>query len=239
MKIIEKIVKKETDMLNASPATIAFIGDSVTQGCFECFLTPTGAIGASTDRKCSYSTRLGQILEILFPRAQINLINAGISGDRAIIGAERLERDVLAYNPDLVVVSYGLNDCAKGDLDEYVSGLKSIFSRLKEKNIEVIFITENFMNTQVSPTLTDEFFIKLAKDFAKCQNEGILKNCFTTAVQICKEYNIPVCDMYSIWENLNDNGVNVTELLANKLNHPVRPFHYYMAIKLLETMLNN
>ena len=32
-------------------------------------------------------------------------------------------------------------------------------------------------------------------------------------------------------------GINVTELLANKLNHPIREFHYYIAIKLLETIL--
>ena len=35
------------------------------------------------------------------------------------------------------------------------------------------------------------------------------------------------------------NGVDVTELLANKLNHPVPQLHYYTAIKLLEIMLDN
>ena len=33
-----------------------------------------------------------------------------------------------------------------------------------------------------------------------------------------------------------DAGVNVTELLANKINHPTREFHYLFAISLLETM---
>ena len=32
-------------------------------------------------------------------------------------------------------------------------------------------------------------------------------------------------------------GVDVTELLSNKLNHPIREFHRYMAAKLVETML--
>ena len=35
------------------------------------------------------------------------------------------------------------------------------------------------------------------------------------------------------------NGVNTTELLANKLNHPIREIHTYMAMKLLECMLFN
>ena len=33
-------------------------------------------------------------------------------------------------------------------------------------------------------------------------------------------------------------GVDVTELLSNKLNHPIREFHYYTAIKLLETIFD-
>jgi hypothetical protein len=40
-----------------------------------------------------------------------------------------------------------------------------------------------------------------------------------------------------VWEKLEQAGVDVTELLANKLNHPIREFHYYMAMKLIETML--
>lgn len=33
-----------------------------------------------------------------------------------------------------------------------------------------------------------------------------------------------------------DGGVDTTELLANKINHPIKEYHYYIAIKLLETM---
>ena len=54
---------------------------------------------------------------------------------------------------------------------------------------------------------------------------------------IAIENGAKVCDLYPVWEKLIENGVDVTELLANKLNHPVREFHYYMAIKLLETIM--
>ena len=37
-------------------------------------------------------------------------------------------------------------------------------------------------------------------------------------------------------EKLIESGVDVTELLSNKLNHPIREIHYYMAMKLIETM---
>jgi lysophospholipase L1-like esterase len=77
----------------------------------------------------------------------VNIINSGISGDSAIGGAERLERDVLAYNPDLCVVSYGLNDSGRGEegIEIYKERLESIFSRLADKGIEIIFLSENSM----------------------------------------------------------------------------------------------
>jgi hypothetical protein len=39
-----------------------------------------------------------------------------------------------------------------------------------------------------------------------------------------------------MWEKMISGGVDTTELLSNKINHPIREIHYYMAIKLLETM---
>jgi hypothetical protein len=40
-----------------------------------------------------------------------------------------------------------------------------------------------------------------------------------------------------VWEAMARAGVNTTELLANKLNHPIREIHYYMAMKIIETIL--
>ena len=37
MKFLEKINQKSKDLMGTAPVTIAFLGDSVTQGCFECY----------------------------------------------------------------------------------------------------------------------------------------------------------------------------------------------------------
>ena len=110
MKIVEKLKAKNTDILNSKPITIAFLGDSVTQGCFECYLTSETTLQTVFDYQNAYSTRLKEILNILYPSVQFNIINSGISGDGTTFGLERLERDIIAYNPDLCVVSFGLND---------------------------------------------------------------------------------------------------------------------------------
>ena len=241
MKIIELLKQKQEGLIKNKPVTIAFLGDSVTQGCFECYLTGPDSLQTVFDYKSAYSTRVREILNLLYPSVQINIINSGVSGDSAPVGLQRLERDVLSYNPDLVLISYGLNDSTGGKegIGKYTSALEEIFSQLKKKNIETIFLTQNYMNTKTSPHLKDELFINLSKTFASdVQNSGVLKAYFAAAREVCEKYGVKICDLYPVWEKLEKAGVDVTELLANKLNHPIRELHYYMAMKIVETILD-
>ena len=92
-----------------------FIGDSITQGCFECYLKSPVSLKNVFDYKGAYSTRVKEILHILYAAVQINIINSGIAGDRPERGWNRFVRDVLAYNPDPVVISFGLNESCHSD----------------------------------------------------------------------------------------------------------------------------
>ena len=235
MKIAEKLNAKQ-DLYNAKPVTIAFLGDSVTQGCFECFVDENGDIDTVFDYKNAYSTRLKEILNILYPKVQINIINSGISGDKATGGLKRIERDILQYAPDLVVVSCGLNDSTFGldYLEEYTNSVRSIVKKVKETNAEVIFLTQNFMNTKVSCHLAEEELINCAKGSLEIQNKGVLEKFQLSGLNAAKESGAVICDLYPVWEKLYECGVDTTELLANKINHPIREWHYYMAIKLIE-----
>ena len=240
MRISELLSKKARNINGEKSVTIAFLGDSVTQGCFEIFSLPNGGIDTVYEPTSSFSARLREILAILYPSAQVNIINSGISGDSAKGGLARLERDVLRFSPDLTVVSYGLNDCSGGmaTIPEYLSNLGKIFDRLAECGSEIIFLTQNFYNTGISPHLKEEKELEIAKTFAALQSEGVLKAAFDGAKKLCAEKKIKVCDLYSVWEKLHYGGVNTTELLSNKINHPAREMHYYMAMKLAETMLD-
>jgi lysophospholipase L1-like esterase len=240
MKISELLKQKQANKRSAKPVTVAFIGDSVTQGCFECYMTSETSLETVYDYKSAYSTRFGEILHLLYPSVQVNIVNSGISGDNAPGGAERFERDVLSYNPDLVVISFGLNDSVNGrdGLSKYTGALEKMFSALRERGTEAIFLTENYMCTKVSPHIMNEpKFASLARSFGRVQLEGMLAEYFAAAREVCERYGVKVCDLYPVWEAMAEAGVDTTELLANKLNHPVREFHYYMAMKLVETML--
>lgn len=238
MKLIDKIISKQNNLADNKSITIAFLGDSVTQGCFECYRTSETTLETVFDYKSVYSTRLKEILNVLYPNVQINIINSGISGDRASGGKNRLERDIISFHPDLCVVSFGLNDSCVCGIEEYKENLDYIFGRLKENVIETIFLTQNAMCTKTSPHLTDKLFKNLSVEFAKNQNEGKLKEYFTYAKDIALKNGVKICDIYTFWEKMIENGVDTTELLANKLNHPIRELHYYIAIKLLETIFD-
>lgn len=243
MKILEKIRKKQEDMNSYSPITIAFIGDSITQGCFDCYVPSCRPNGIETiyDYSKAYSTRVREILNLLYPKVQINIINSGISGDNAMNGKNRFERDVLSYNPDLIVISYGANDVCNGIeyINNYITPLRHMFEDAKNRGIETIFLTQNYMATETSDFLSVESFKELSKSLQQIQNGGLFTKYFEEAKKVCKEYGVKVCDVYSTWDAMNKNGVHVTELLANRLNHPVPELHYYTAIKLIETMLQD
>ena len=237
MQIIEKIKNKAIDIYGAKPVTIAFLGDSITQGCFECFFDEKG-VQTIFDTKSSYPTRVKEILNLLYPSAQINIINSGISGDGAINGNKRFERDIAPYNPDLVVVSFGLNDACGGKdaVNQYTEAVKSIFEKVKALNAECIFVFQNMMNTKVSYSLTDPREKELAQYFSEIQNRGDVAYFCEQAKAVSGEFGVAFCEMYPIWETMMKNGIDTTELLANKYNHPIREFHYYIAIKIIEKM---
>ena len=240
MKIVDKICNKIKDPFGESPVTIAFLGDSVTQGCFDVYFDSNNSVQTFFDKNNAYHNHLSKIFNLLYPSVPFNIINAGISGDNAPNGYLRLERDVLCHNPDLVVVCFGLNDCGGGKdgLANYLTALCDIFKKLQLENKEIIFMTPNMMNTELSPHIKDERILKIAQSTMNNQCSGVLDMYVEKAIELCNELEVRVCDCYSKWKQLYNCGVNITELLANKINHPTAEMNWLFAVSLVETILS-
>lgn len=95
------------------PICIAAIGGSITAG------------GEHTkDPKRRYVQQVANWFEKAFPGLKVRVVNAGIGGTNSVYGALRVQRDVIAHQPDLVVVEYAVNDSTgKGRLDESYEGV--------------------------------------------------------------------------------------------------------------------
>ena len=238
MDILKKIQNRQQDPA-AAPVTIALLGDSVTQGCFEVFLSEDGTVQTAYDQRSSYGADLSALLALLYPRVTVRMLPAGLSGDTAPGGLERLERDVLAGQPDLTVVCYGLNDvCTPEESeDRYCAALEQIFLRLRAAGSEVIFLTPNVMNTYVSRRIQQPEIRQIAEDTAGRQSSGKLSRYLDAARALCRRMDVPVCDCHALWEKMRKNGVDTTDLLANRINHPTREMHWLFAAELLRTIL--
>lgn len=111
---------------------IIFLGDSITQA-------GAGAGG--------YVTLVKDQIAKKYPDLGIEVIGAGISGNRVPDLEARLDRDVLEKKPTLVVIYIGINDVwhslngrgtSKADFDQ---GLRRIVKRIQEAGVRVILCT--------------------------------------------------------------------------------------------------
>lgn len=237
MRVLQRLSDHNADFASGGHVTLAFLGDSVTHGSFE--LEDYGdRFEGINDYAAVYHNRLKEMLNILFPNAPINVINAGIGGDSAPGGAGRLERDVLRHQPDLCAVCFGLNDVHGGaeGLGRYLTALRSIFAALKNSDVETVFMTPNMMNTYVSGKC-GELGKKVAETTAQLQNGGPMDAYIDGARSLCAEMGIPVCDCYARWKTLAAAGVDITRLLSNHINHPTREMHLMFAHMLLDMIL--
>ncbi len=241
MKFLKKLAEKSINLHADAAVTVVTFGDSVTQGCFECYRNGEKTVETEFDPQNAYSQKFVHILRTLYPRAQINLVNSGISGDSAVNAVSRLERAVLRYTPDVVIVCFGLNDSTRGveGIGMYAEALRKIFTAIKESGSECIFMTPNMMNTYRNMHLLDEVSIGLAPIFAKLQNEGIIDQYVDAARGVAQECGVRVCDAYARWKKMHSAGVDTTALLANYLNHPTREMHWLFANALIDTVFED
>ncbi|MGQ0637701.1 MAG: DUF459 domain-containing protein [Planctomycetaceae bacterium] len=111
---------------------ILFLGDSITEDGAE----PGG-----------YVKLVQEAIRTRRPDLPVEIVGAGISGNRVPDLEARLDRDVLAKRPNVVVVYIGINDVwhsleGKGTpKDAYSQGLERLLSRLKESKARVILCT--------------------------------------------------------------------------------------------------
>ena len=236
MEIIKKIIKKQENLHESRQPVIAFLGDSVTQGCYELFMQD-GRIKPATRASEGYSSKVKELLELLYPTVPVNIINAGISGDSAFGGLRRLERDVLSYKPDLVVVCFGINDSGleADGLERYKESLAGIFDGIKSFGAEIIFMTPS-LKTDVVDEVMEEPMEKIALDVARNEREGWLEKYISEAKKICAEKDVTICDCHRKWMLLRENKVNINGILSNKINHPVEKMHWLFAYELVSTM---
>ena len=211
---------------------IAFFGDSVTHGAFECIRGDTA--GCVFDFDAVYHERLRKMLLTVNPWLPVSIINAGVAGDNAPMALSRLERDVIAHKPHICVVNFCLNDLSE-TVEEYTTALREILARLIAAGIRPILLTPSMLNTYVHPDT-----IPMYRDFAAVtaawHQSGRMDTYVNAAKTLAAELGVAVADAYAKWKELEAEGMDITASLANYINHPSRELHGIFADVLFETL---
>ncbi len=222
MKIAEKLKMNGDGIRQHGPITIVAFGDSVTHG-----ILGYNEVGYDT----TYWNRLRNKILSIRNYVPVNVIDSGIEGITAKDSLERMDRDVISHNPDLVIIMFGLND-VNFPIEEYTESLATMFKKCNENGIFTIFMTPNMLNTYVAED-TFEGYRTYAEKTAEMQNNGRMDMYIEAAKKIAEENNIPVCDCYSIWKEISKTE-DTTMLLANRVNHPIREMHELFADNLFK-----
>lgn len=175
-----------------------------------------------TDARVCYLEQFRSMLLDKFERTSVSTINAGIAGDHLRSMAARAERDVVRYQPDLVLINGVLNwGPGLGTTAQYKELLRQLVRKLqKETQADLVLMTPNgdLPNPMMEPPLEGE----RTEDRVRAVRE------------VAWEEGVCLADAYAVWEKARDAGCPWKELLANGINHPGVEGHTAYALTLMK-----
>lgn len=108
--------------------TICFLGGSITQG------------SLSSKPTTCYAYKVYEWFKARFDKADIKYVNAGVGGTTSVFGAARVDRDVLSYGPDLVVVEFSVNDeCNEYFMESYEGLIRKLLYSKSEPAVICLY----------------------------------------------------------------------------------------------------
>ncbi|QGQ99469.1 hypothetical protein EHS13_33725 [Paenibacillus psychroresistens] len=230
-RLHSRLVEKSLD-LRARAVTYVAFGDSITHGGME--------YGVHEHIQLYHQLLKSKIVE-RYPLTLINVINSGVGGDSAVNALSRLERDVLMYKPDLVTIMFGANDAHGGEagLPAYAAAIHQMITAIRTQTAaEIIILTPPMMAQKDNPLIHDAHREKLSS-FFETELRGFTRLYVEALHKIANEEALPILDVYAMWEQMEQAGVDIHQRFANGLNHPDREFHAELASSLYTKLIEN
>ncbi|NSW54660.1 MAG: hypothetical protein HPY44_01485 [Armatimonadetes bacterium] len=170
-------------VLNRNSLTIVAFGDSVT-------------FGAHMQPGDPYPEQLQRLLCDRYGEGTCRVINAGVGGNTTGAGLARLERDVLAHRPDIVLINFGLNDSVKTGPDVYTVPLGTYRANLIEMVRRVRQAGSTPILSTITPAIDDLYFDRHPREFYEADGGlGALLSRYSEAVaQVAREEGVLVAD---------------------------------------------
>jgi acyl-CoA thioesterase-1 len=200
------------------PLKVLALGDSITRG-----------VRPGVTAEQIFTTLLQT--ELRKAGGEIEVLNAGIGGERTDGGLARLERDVLSKRPDIVLVMYGTNDSyvdpGKSDSrlsrDAYSANLRKIVERLVAAKIRPVLMTEPCWGAKAKLNGAGEHpNVRLEKYMQACR-------------ELAEELKLPLVDHYAQWTEKQASGFDVGRWTTDQC-HLNPQGHEVVAAAILQTL---
>jgi isoamyl acetate esterase len=152
---------------------VVFLGDSIT----------AAAVG-----KKGYITFIGDHLQATHADLNVNLIGAGVSGNKVPDLQKRLDKAVLAKKPTVVVIYIGINDVWHGETnpergtskEKFEEGLKDIIGKIQTAGARVLLCTPSVIGEKTDGGNSLD---------AKLDEYAAISR------KVAKDTKVPVCDL--------------------------------------------
>lgn len=201
---------------------ILLLGDSITKG---------KVLGIDADQTFAH------LLKSYFNQQHLDveIINAGISGECADEALNRLPDVINEFDPDIVTIMYGTNDAfidegeneGRLPIEEYRRKIANIIRQLQEAKIQVVLMTSipmaSHRRINEEPYLNEDPNFNLKPYIAACR-------------EIAENHKISLVDNFRHWEEKSEFGQNLDEWLVDGV-HPNKIGHMEIARTMFRTLL--
>lgn len=179
----------------AKPTSIVLLGDSISTGC------NASGWGDGTPFQPAWQDLIREHLAHQY-KADVSLTNLAVGGTSTPWGIQQIGK-VIAAQPDLVILAFGMNDSAGRSAPEYATNISEMIRLTRESvpHAEFILVAPMLGNRDWT-ALNHDVFPKYRDELSRLTGPGIA-----------------LADMTSVWQEFLKRK-NDRDLTGNGVNHP-------------------
>lgn len=169
--------------LYAAEKTVVMLGDSTT-------LCDRNA----AEKKITTLVQNGLNLNFKKNDTNFKVINSGVGGSTAKEAVARIQNSVITHKPDIVTISFGLNDTGKSTPEEFRKSLEDMIEAIKkETTAQILLITSTPFDNN-----THAWKEKFAKEGGV---DAVLDKKFCSEMRnLAIKHKIKICDLHQKFE---------------------------------------
>lgn len=193
----EKLTNIKDKLTNKEPVTVAFYGDSITEG------ANASAFIKKAPRLETYAELVVEAMRRTYGYDDIHYVNTALGGQTTSWGAENVQTRVVMHEPDLLFIAFGMNDALIPTAD-YKANIESIINSVRATNpdCDIVLVGTMLPNEEISGVYGNQ--IKFVDELNA----------------IAEEYsNVIVADVTNVHKSLLETKL-YRDMTGNNVNHP-------------------